>query len=47
MILIEEVYERLEDELVIKKLEENIYAIRSLRAEVKRLGEAVVSLQET
>ncbi|BCU68861.1 DUF3782 domain-containing protein [Stygiolobus caldivivus] len=44
--LAEKVYERLKDEMVIKKLDEYGASIRTLQEEVKKLTEAVVTLQE-
>ncbi|BDC17520.1 hypothetical protein [Acidianus sp. HS-5] len=44
--LADKIYEKLKDELVIKKLEENSASIKALQEEIKRQGEAITSLQE-
>lgn len=44
--LADKVYEKLKDEIVIRKLEENTKSIQALQEAIKRHGDAIVSLQE-
>ncbi|BCU67749.1 hypothetical protein HS7_11860 [Sulfolobales archaeon HS-7] len=44
--LAEKVYERLRDDVIIKKLEENSEAIKSMQEEVKKHGEAIEKLEQ-
>ncbi|MEM1644980.1 MAG: hypothetical protein QXL96_03775, partial [Ignisphaera sp.] len=45
-LLTDKIYERLKDEILIKKLDEYTKAILSLQEAVRRQGEAIQSLQE-
>ncbi|MQL56264.1 DUF16 domain-containing protein [Acidianus ambivalens] len=44
--LADKIYDKLKDEIVIKKLEETIASVKALQEEIKKQGEAIVSLQQ-
>jgi len=44
--LADKIYEKLKDEIVIKKLEETIASVKALQEEIKKQGEAIASLQQ-
>ena len=45
--LAEKIYEKLKDEIVIKKLEENSEIIKALQEEIRKHSEVIASLQQT
>jgi Chromosome segregation ATPases len=45
--LAEKIYEKLKDEIVIKKLEENSESIKTLQEEIRKHSEVIASLQQT
>jgi len=45
--LAEKIYEKLKDEIVIKKLEENSESIKALQEEIRKHSEVIASLQQT
>ncbi|QGR19825.1 hypothetical protein [Stygiolobus azoricus] len=45
--LAEKIYEKLKEEIVIKKLEENSQSIKALQEEIRKHTEAIISLQQT
>jgi len=46
-VLAEKIYEKLKDEIVIKKLEENSEIIKALQEEIRKHSEVIASLQQT
>jgi len=46
-VLAEKIYEKLKDEIVIKKLEENSESIKALQEEIRKHSEVIASLQQT